>query len=69
MITSVEELKALTTWMKEQKVSSFKADGFEVQFAPQALVPAALTGLPDEPKRTQEEIEKEYEDLLFHSAG
>lgn len=68
MIKDLTDLKAITAWMKEQKVAEFKVGDIHIAFAPGAFVPAHLLGAPDEPTKTEEEKKKEDEQNLFWSA-
>jgi hypothetical protein len=69
---TLDEIKAITLWMKDQKVASFGYGRLHVQFHERAHdVPKAP--IAKAAARTEEEIEQaalqKFEETLFHSAG
>lgn len=69
MIKSIDELKDLIRWVKQEGVSSFKVDGIEVHFTALAVLPKYLQNdIKDEPPQSEEELKKLEDELLFHSA-
>lgn len=72
---NLEEIKSFLIWAKEQGVRRAKVGDLEVEFSDMAMVvqyqdklsPTAGLGAILQPK-SEEQLKKEEEDLLFHSS-
>lgn len=68
MLKSLDELKAVVEYMRAQRVSAFRWENLEVTFASgDGAIAGQDAPLTDAPK-TDDEIKREEEALLYHSA-
>jgi len=72
MVKDQEDLKALISWMKRERVSRFRINDMEVEFAPNAHVADTLNSYLETPLAPQElsdEVSpKQDDETLFYSA-
>lgn len=72
MFKTAAELKKFILWAKAEKVEALKVGDIEIRFSPVALIDTADMGAPIHDLRTPEQRkldeEREFNDILFHSA-
>lgn len=66
MLKTVDDIKALVIWAKEQKIKNVQIGELVFQFHDDAFKP---TFIAPEKTMTPEQIAKEEEAILFHSAN
>lgn len=76
MFKTITELQAFITWAKTEKVKRIKVDNVEIEISDYAFLGDLVSSHPLAPLdasssnvlRTPEQVAKDEEDLLFHSA-
>lgn len=70
MIKSVQELKDLILWAKEQRISEFHINDVKITFSPLAFVDALSAQSDAEMVKVLKNLGEDTEDeeILFHSA-
>lgn len=68
MLSELDQVKAAVEFMRSQGVSAFKWGGLEVNFEPGVGANVGQDASPVETPVTEEQRNREEEELLFHSA-